>query len=146
VTTPTYQPLSREQIAVLLAPGNADLERAWDALSGALHGLIAVYSDTHPRPLYFNEEKDRRDLTEQPLYLRGTPFHEIAMHNVRAAEAIERMARERGSSPEVQGVVDRYVDQLLDESDAIRAYPGLPPYPRLAQSDGALEYRAVVSR
>lgn len=146
MTTPTYQPLSREQIATLLAPGNADLERAWDSLSGALHGLVAVYSDTHPRPLYFYQEKDRRDLTEQPLRLRGTPFHEIAMQNVRAAKAIELMARERGSSPEFQEIVDRYVDQLLDESDAIRAFPGMPPRSRLAQTGGAADCRVVAGR
>lgn len=147
MTRPAYQPLTREQIKLLLMPENADVRRAWDSLNGALHGLVAVWSDTHPRPLYFYEEADRRDLIDQPARLRGTPFHEIALHNVRAAGEIERLARERGGLPEVQAIIDRYVDSLLDEFDAIRHYPEIPP-PRIADEENgtAGPHRVVAGR
>lgn len=147
MTAPEYQALSREQIALLLAPANADAERAWDSLAGALHGLVAVLSDTHPRPLYFYEESDRRRVAEEPERLRGTPFHAAAVANVRAAEEIEQMARECGNGPDLQEIVDRYVETLLDEFDAIRLYPEIPPRPRLTEGRGiADQHRAVAGR
>lgn len=143
MTRPEYQQLSREQIELLLAPENAELERAWDSLTGALHGLIAVLSDTHPRPLYFYEELDRQDLIEQPRRLWGTAFYEVALHNVQAAEEIERMARECGNAPEAQEIIDRYVDALLDEFDAIRLYPEIHPRPRLDAGNRIVDHHAV---
>lgn len=147
MTKPEYQQLSREQIELLLAPENAELERAWDSLTGALHGLIAVLSDTPPRPLYFYEESDRRDLVEQPRRLWGTAFHDVALHNVQAAGEIERMARERGDAPEVQEIIDGYADALLDEYDAIRLYPEIPPRSRAEAGSGIADHhRAVAGR
>jgi hypothetical protein len=147
MTKPEYQALSRGEIGLLLAPENADAERAWDSLTGALHGLIAVLSDTHPRPLYFYEEADRVRVAEQLERLRGTPFYAVAAANARAAEVIERMARERGNSPELQKIVDRYVDTLLDEYDAARLYPAIPPRRRLDEGNWlARSYRAVAGR
>ncbi|HYR07565.1 MAG TPA: hypothetical protein VEQ60_07345 [Longimicrobium sp.] len=144
MTRPEYQPLSREQIELLVAPENGHLQRAWDSLNGALHGLVAVLSDTHPRPLYFYEESDRRRVVEERDRLRGTLFHAAAVANVRAAEEIERMARERGDAPETQRIIDGYVDALLDEFDAIRLYPEFPPRPRVAEASGAADqHRAV---
>jgi hypothetical protein len=147
MTRTEYRALSREQIALLLAPANNDAERAWDSLTGALHGLIAVLSDTHPRPLYFYEESDRRRVLEEPERLRGTPFHAAAAANARAAEEIERMARERGNSPELQEIVDRYLDALLDEFDAIRLYPEIPPCPRMKEGNWIEDqHRAIAGR
>jgi hypothetical protein len=147
VSNPQYQSLSREQIGVLLAPENVHLERAWDSLNGALHGLIAVLSDTHPRPMYFYEEVDRRRVVEERNRLRGTPFHAAAVANVQAAEQIERMARERGDTPEIQEIIDAYVDALLDEYDAIRLYPEIPACPRVIAGSGITnEHRAVAGR
>jgi hypothetical protein len=146
MTIPEYRSLSREQIECLLAPENAHLERAWDSLNGALHGLIAVLSDTHPRPLYFYEETDRRRVVEERDRLRGTPFHAAALHNVQAAGEIEQMLRDRGNVPEVQEIIDRYVDALLDEYDAIRLYPEIPPRPRLDMGIRLPEHHAVAGR
>jgi hypothetical protein len=145
MTVPEYQQLSREQIQLLLAPENAEPERAWDSLTGALHGLIAVLSNTHPRPLYFYEEFDRQRVVEDRDALRGTPFHAAALHNVQAAEEIERMARECGDAPEVQEIIDRYVDALLDEFDAIRLYPEIPPRPRAGAGSRFPDHHAVAS-
>jgi hypothetical protein len=146
MTRPEYQQLSREQIELLLAPENAKLESAWDSLTGALHGLIAVLSDTHPRPLYFYEAFDRQRVVEDRDALRGTPFHAVALHNVQAAGEIERMARGCGDAPEVQEIIDRYVDALLDEYDAIRLYPELPPRPRLDAGNRVADHHAVAGR
>ncbi|HEU4881848.1 MAG TPA: hypothetical protein VFT45_06375 [Longimicrobium sp.] len=142
-----YQPLSREQIHLLMAPENEELERVWSRLTGALHGLVAVWSDTHPRPLYFYEDVDRLTVLEQPGRLRGTSLYEIAMHNVQSAAEIERLARERGHTPEVQAIIDRYVDTLLDEFDHMRLYPEIPPARVIDQEHGlAGEHRAAVGR
>ncbi len=142
-----YHPLCGEQISTLLAPENADLERAWDSLTGALHGLIAIWSTTHPRPLYFYEELDRRDLVEQPARLLGTEFYEIALHNVRAAEEVERIASERGDTPEVREIVDQYVDAILDEFDAIRQFPEIPRSRSADEENGMADrHRAVAGR
>ena len=147
MSNPEYHALSREQMGLLLASENAPMERAWDSLSGALHGLVAVLSDTHPRPLYFYEDSDRRRVVEERERLRGSPFHAAAVANVRAAEEIERMALECGGTPEVQEVIDRYVDALLDEYDALRMYPDLPPRPRMhAGIRIADQHRAVAGR
>lgn len=146
MSNPEYQPLSRNQIEVLLAPGSAHLERAWDSLNGALHGLIAVLSDTHPRPMYFYEEVDRRRVVEERDRLRGTPFHAAAVVNVRAAEEIERMARARGDTPEIQEIIDAYVDALLDEYDTVRLYPEIPARPRVIAGGGIADHRAVAGR
>lgn len=144
---PEYQPLSREQIALLLAPANVDLERAWDSLTGALHGVVAMLSVTHPRPLYYYEDAARRDLVEQPERLRGTAFHDTAVRNVRAAEEIERIFRERGHTPELHEIVDRYLDALLDEFSAMRLYPEVPPRRDPDEENGlANHHRAVAGR
>ncbi len=142
-----YHPLPREQIGLLLAPENAELEAAWDSLTGALHGLIAMLSVTHPRPLYHYEEPARRDLVEQPERLRGTPFHAFALENVRAAEELEKMFREHGHTDELHEAVDHYLDDLVAEFDAMRLYPELPP-PREPAEDagGADQRRAVAGR
>jgi hypothetical protein len=135
MSEPIYHALSRRHLDFLHAPGNADLARAWESLSGALHGLVAVLSNTHPRPFYFYEALDRRALVEQPNRLKGSPLYDIARTNVHAAEEIETMAREEGNSREVQEVVDRYLDALLDEYDAIRLYPE-PPLHRRTEEAG----------
>jgi hypothetical protein len=147
MNTPAYHPLSRAEVALLLAPENKELELIWDRLAGALHGVIAMLSVTYPRPLYHYEDSARRALVEQLERLCGTPFHEAAARNVRAAEEIERMFRERGHTPELHEVVDRYLDALLDEFDAIRLYPEFPPRPRVAEaSEAADQQRAVAGR
>jgi hypothetical protein len=147
MSKPVYQRLSREQIGLLQMPENAQLQRAWDSLSGALHGLVSVLSDTHPRPLYFYEESDRRRVVEERDRLRGTPFHAAAVANVLAAEEIEQIARERGDTPDAQEIINQYVDALLDEFDEIRLYPRCPPHPRLDElSVVEDQHRAVVGR
>jgi len=144
--TPEYHPLSREQIGLLLTPENSELERAWSSLSGALHGVIAMLSITHPRPLYHYEESARRDMVEDPERLRGTPFYAPAVRNVRAAEEIERMFRERGHTPEIHDIVDGYLDALLDEFDEMRLYPEVPPRRRSEEENGVAPRQAVAGR
>jgi hypothetical protein len=143
---PMYHPLTRDQITMLLAPENAEMEESWDLLTGALHGVIAVLSTTHPRPLYFYEESDRRDLAEQPLRLRGTPFHEIALSNVRAAEEIERMAREDGDAPGIQEIVDQFLDALIAEFNTISHHPDRRPGGSADEENGLAGHRAVAGR
>ena len=127
MNAPAYRPLSRDQLDVLMAPGNEELRESWDSLTGALHGTVAMMSDTSPRPLYWNDAFNRQRLASEPARLRGTPFSDVARENVRAAETIERMWRERGHAPDVQSVVNGYLDALLDEFEAIRLYPEIPP-------------------
>jgi hypothetical protein len=127
MSAPAYQQLSREQIALLLAPGNEELESAWMRLTGAMHGMMKMLSVTYPRPLYYEEEDARRALVEQADKLQESPFYETAAGNVQAAGEIERLCREQGRTDEVNALVDAYIEGLLDEYDALRLYPELPP-------------------
>ncbi|MBW3571215.1 MAG: hypothetical protein KY467_08915 [Gemmatimonadetes bacterium] len=147
MNTPAYRPLSRELIGVLLSPENTAAEQSWSRLAGALHSNVSMLSVTHPRPLYWNDEFNRQRIAEEPARLRGTPFFEPAVANVRAAQEIERMARERRGTPEVQDVVEQYLDALLDEFDAIRFYPERPPVRPAGEENGlAGDHRAVAAR
>jgi hypothetical protein len=147
MTKPEYHPLSREQIELLLAPEHSGMELVWQSLAGALHGVIAMLSITHPRPLYHYEDSARRRIAEEPERLRGSPFHSAALENVLAAEEIERMFRERGHAPELHAMVDAYLDALVDEFDAIRLYPEFPPRRDVDEEHGlAGNYRAVAGR
>ena len=144
MTRPCYQSLSREQIALLLAAENAHLERAWDSLSGALHGVVGMLSVTYPRPLYYFEDSARQRLTQEPEHLRGTPLHAAAVRNVHAAQEIERLFGDHGHTPELHAMVDAYLDALLDEFDAIRFYPERPP--ARPEENGLAGHRAVAGR
>ncbi|WP_420128788.1 hypothetical protein [Longimicrobium sp.] len=147
MNTPAYHPLSRAEVALLLAPENKELELAWDRVAGALHGVVAMLSITYPRPLYYYEDAARRTLAEEPERLRGTPFHAAAVRNVQAAEEIERMFQEQGHTPELHQIVDRYLDTLLDEFDSMRLYPDVPPQRALDEENGLAGYpRAVAGR
>lgn len=143
---PVYRPLSRGEVELLLAPENRDLELAWTYLRGQLHGVVAMLSITHPRPLYHYEENARRVLAEWPERLRGSRFYEKAIANVRAAEEVERMFREHGHNPELHDVVDAYLDALLDEFDEMRLYPEIPPRHGADEENGAGRHRAVAGR
>lgn len=125
---PLYLPLSREQIHQLKAPENAGLEQVWTRLRGALHGMVAMFSVTHPRPLYWNDEFNRTRLKQDPGRLRGTAFYAPALRNVRAAEEIERLFRQHGHTAELHETVDAYLDTLLDEFEEMRLYPEIPPH------------------
>ena len=145
MNTPAYHPLSRDEVALLLAPENKELELVWDRLAGALHGVVAMLSITHPRPLYYYEDAARRSMAEDPERLRGTPFHAAAVKNVLAAEGIERILQEQGHTPELHQIVDRYLDTLLDEFDAIRLYPEIPPRPRMEEGNCIADQRRAVA-
>jgi hypothetical protein len=140
-----YRPLSRPEMELLLAPQNSDAALAWSRLRGALHGVVGMVSITYPRPLYYYEDAARADLVEQPRRLAGTPFHRAAIHNVHAAAEIERLFRERGHTPEVHALADEYLDALLEEFEAIRLYPEVPPRP-VDEENGLAEHRAVAGR
>lgn len=144
---PGYRPLSRAQLDLLMAPGNDELQECWDSIAGALHSTLSMLSVSRPRPLYWDDAFNRQRLASEPARLRGTPLHEIALQNVRAAEEIERMFREQGHSPELHAIVDSYLDTLLDEFDAIRLYPEVPP-PRISDEENGLagHHRAVAGR
>lgn len=71
MSVPAYQPLSRNQIELLLAPGNEELRSAWMRLTGALHGFMKMMSSTYPRPLYYDENDARRTFAEQPEELKA---------------------------------------------------------------------------
>jgi hypothetical protein len=144
---PVYHPLSRGQLDVLLAAENKVLEAAWSRLRGALHGVVGMLSITYPRPLYYYEDAARRSMAEEPERLRGTPFHAAAVKNVLAAEGIERIFQEQGHTPELHQIVDRYLDSLLDEFDAIRLYPEVPPQRDPDEENGLAGYhRAFAGR
>jgi hypothetical protein len=144
---PTYHPLSRTELELLLASENKEMELSWGRLRGALHGIIGMLSITYPRPLYYYEDSARRSMAEEPERLRGTPFYSAAVNNVQAAEEIERMFRERGHTPELHAMVDAYLDALVDEFDAIRLYPQIPPRRGVDEANGlAGSYRAVAGR
>ena len=142
---PRYLPLSREQIHQLKAPENAEAEQVWTRLRGALHNVVAMFSSTHPRPLYWNAEFNRTRLEQDPNCLRGTAFYEPALRNVRAAEHIERLFREHGDTAELHETVDAYLDELLDEFDEMRLYPELPPANH-AENGLADAHRAISGR
>jgi hypothetical protein len=144
---PLYHPLSREQIAEMRASENAEVQRVWTRLRGALHSIIAMLSITHPRPLYWNDEFNRARVKHDPDCLRGTPFYELALQNVRAAEEIERMFHEHGHTAELHDTVDAYLDALLDEFEEMRLYPEIPPC-RPGPEDHALsgQQRAAAGR
>lgn len=141
----TYRPLSREELEWLHIPENRDMELVWMSVRGELHGIVAMLSITHPRPLYHYEEYARRVVAEAPERLRGTPLYAKAIANVRAAEELERMFRDHGQTPELHQAVDAYLDSLLDEFDEMRLYPELPPAHR-AENRLADGHRAVAGR
>jgi hypothetical protein len=142
MSAPAYQQLSREQIGLLLAPGNEDLESAWMRLTGALHGMMKMLSVTYPRPLYYEEADARRALVEQPERLRESPFYEAAVGNAEAAGEIERLCQEQGRTEKVNALVDAFIEDLLDEYDALRLYPEVPP-PRAVQEPNPWTARFV---
>lgn len=147
MNAPTYEPLSQDRVALLKSPANAELEQVWSRLAGALHSTVGMLSVTHPRPLYWDDRFNRERMKHDPERLRGTPFHEPAVRNVSAAEEIERLFQEQGPTPELHAIVDAYLDALLDEFDAIRLYPEIPPHRISDEENGtAGHHRAVVGR
>jgi hypothetical protein len=144
---PVYHALSTNEVELLLTPENEEVELAWTRLRGALHGVVAMLSVTYPRPLYHYEESARRRMVEEPERLRGTVFYDTAVRNVRAAQEIERIFQERGHTPELHEIVDRYLDALLDEFAAMRLYPEIPPRRDEDEENGlANHHRAVAGR
>jgi hypothetical protein len=146
MTRPAYHPLSREKIDLLMRSENAEMERVWSRLRGALHSTIGMLSITYPRPLYWDPEYDDQRMEQEPGKLIGTPFYEHAVRNVQAAREIERMFREQGHTPELHELVDAYLDALLDEFDETRLYPEIPPSRHADDGDGIAASRAVAGR
>jgi hypothetical protein len=123
-----YSPLTRDELALLLAPGAEDLAQAWDHLMAGLHTLLSLRSTTYARPLV-PEEFARERIAAALGVLDGTSFHAPGVLNARAVAEIERKFREHEAGPEVFRAVDDSIDTMLHEWDAIRYFPGLPPVP-----------------
>ena len=121
-----YAPLSRDELAVLLAPGGENALEAWNQLIGGFRTLLGLRTSTYSRPLV-PEADARASIPEALAALKGSPVHPKAFRNARTLEQIERRFREGGASPELDRAVDDFIEALVGEWDAIDHFPELPP-------------------
>lgn len=117
MTLPRYSRLAPEDVAYLRAADH-DAERdQWRRAQGAASAMLAIYSHTHPRPLYYETAPQRLEAALREL--RGTRVHEHAARNAETAEAILRMIEERGNAGSLHEAVDAYLDEALEDWTAV---------------------------
>jgi hypothetical protein len=143
--SPTYSRLTREEVRLLAAPENEQVQEDWRDMVGALYGVVAIYSVTLPRPLFYDERTALARLAETVEKLRGTPFYHRAASNARTAEEIWRMWERGGHTDELHRAADAFVDELLNDSSAVEEYPDVPPPVRSAAEEGRAELRRRVA-
>jgi hypothetical protein len=132
-------------MAELLASGAEEPAEAWDRLTGGFHTLLSLKTLTYPRP--FVDAEDARESIRRSLEaLDRTSFRERAVRNACAVAEIERRFREQGPSPALHRAVDEMIAALLDEYDAIRLWPEVPPVRRPLASEPAATRFAVGGR
>ncbi|HEX8695417.1 MAG TPA: hypothetical protein VF746_23595 [Longimicrobium sp.] len=126
----TYTRFTPEELDLLVAPGNEEVQDDWLSALELLDGLVAPFSDTHPLPLYLDEERDPALVEESIEKLRGTRFHQRMKENAEAAREIQDMWERHGHTDELRAAADAYLNELDLDYVAVTRHPeSAPPLP-----------------
>lgn len=141
----SYQPglprLSPEEVQFLNAPGNEVLRGEWLDWLALLHGHLALFSPSAPRPPVPGEDWLDAEMERRIARLQNTLLHDRVVLGRIAVEFVRRVAGEYGPGDYLNEVVDSLLAEISEQYNLIRSHAWMPGWGKRS-----LETRTVRGR